>query len=101
MILKEEDNGASYATGLYLKVLSKITKEHTNPNNINYIYFNNNRKNIDKIIIEKTIQDFINNALKWFKQYHKDLYVKYKELIKKAAEHYFNSKTIQESYFNY
>lgn len=59
MILKEEDNGASYATGLYLKVLSKITKEHTNPNNINYIYFNNNRKNIDKIIIEKTIQDFI------------------------------------------
>ena len=96
-----EDTPTNYIDQLIKQVLSKQTIEQLNKNKISIIDFNNKRKKIDKMRVDKngnklSNNSFKNQALNYFNSKYNN-YSKYLTIINDALNNYL----ILEGYFNY
>lgn len=96
-----EDTPTNYIDQLIKQVLSKQTIEQLNKNKISIIDFNNKRKKIDKMRVDKngnklSNNSFKNQALNYFNSKYNN-YSKYLTIINNALDNYL----ILEGYFNY
>lgn len=96
-----EDTPTNYIDQLIKQVLSKQTIEQLNKNKISIIDFNNKRKKIDKMRVDKngnklSNDSFKNQALNYFNSKYNN-YSKYLTIINDALDNYL----ILEGYFNY
>ena len=110
MIIKEEDNAASYAKGL----ADCLSRDITNDENCKDFGGNFNRKRIplDSIFNYKDKDVFVNEVLSIFKAKYPKLFKKYSFIIKDLASSYANEKmkvskivtasvSTEFKYFNY
>lgn len=96
-----EDTPINYIDQLIKQVLSKQTIKQLNKNKISVIDFNNKRKKIDKMRVDKNGNKLSNNnfkeqALNYFNSKY-NYYSEYLTIINNALDNYL----ILEGYFNY
>lgn len=96
-----EDTPINYIDQLIKQVLSKQTIKQLNKNKISVIGFNNKRKKIDKMRVDKNGNKLSNNnfkeqALNYFNSKYNN-YSEYLTIINNALDNYL----ILEGYFNY
>ena len=96
-----EDTPINYIDQLIKQVLSKQTIKQLNKNKISVIDFNNKRKKIDKMRVDKNGNKLSNNnfkeqALNYFNSKYNN-YSEYLTIINNALDNYL----ILEGYFNY
>ena len=96
-----EDTPINYIDQLIKQVLSKQTIKQLNKNKISVIDFNNKRKKIDKMRVDKNENKLSNNnfkeqALNYFNSKYNN-YSEYLTIINNALDNYL----ILEGYFNY
>ena len=96
-----EDTPINYIDQLIKQVLSKQTIKQLNKNKISVIDFNNRRKKIDKMRVDKNGNKLSNNnfkeqALNYFNSKYNN-YLEYLTIINNALDNYL----ILEGYFNY
>ena len=96
-----EDTPINYIDQLIKQVLSKQTIKQLNKNKISVIDFNNKRKKIDKMRVDKNGNKLSNNnfkeqALNYFNSKYNN-YLEYLTIINNALDNYL----ILEGYFNY
>ena len=96
-----EDTPINYIDQLIKQVLSKQTIKQLNKNKISVIDFNNKRKKIDKMRVDKNGNKLSNNnfkeqALNYFNSKYNN-YSEHLTIINNALDNYL----ILEGYFNY